>query len=402
MPSTLTWLSHDTAERDRTLRLIELFKESGTVDELGIGSIRDTFADAFFPGTSVLQTRARYLLFIPWLLERTVHQSRNAASAPDRLRAHEVSLIHALLAGGESEGVIGRDAKSSLKRMPSAVYDPALRRFGIRTTGSTLDQFFRDAATTAERRRHLPEADDDGLAARPTTPGLDPELAVSCPPPADLLTATTFHLTPGEASYLRDRIVQAVPGSLIAWLLANESRADVPHLWQHPDLPRFPAHLRDLADHARRFHHATHGAALLYNLMLAEKKQSEDLVEHYRTDLVAWQQELTDNAVWNGWSLPEFWVVLGRHNPRFRATTVRFVEDWIIGAEHTTDAAADEGLRAVVANREQRLKGSRSRLVNAAALDNWAGGSGLVRLDYRWRIAHRILADIFDGLGVTA
>ena len=372
------------------------------MDELGIGSIRDTFADAFFPGTSVLQTRSRYLLFIPWLLERAVHQSRNAASASDRFRAHEVGLIDALLAGGESEGVIGRDAKASLKRMPSAVYDPALRRFGIRTSGSTVDQFFRDAATTAERRRHLPDADDDGLAARPTTPGLDPELAVSCPPPVDLLTVTTFALTPSEASYLRDRIVQAVPGSLLAWLVANESRAGVPHLWQHPDLARFPAHLRDLADHGRRFHHATHGAALLYNLMLAEKKQSEDLVGQYRTDLVAWQQELTDNAVWTGWSLPEFWVALGRHNPSLRMTTVRFVEDWITGAQRTTNAAADEGLRAVVANREQRLKGSRSRLVNAAALDNWAGGSGLVRLDYRWRIAHRILADIFDGLGVTA
>lgn len=83
MPSTLTWLSHDTAERDRTLRLIELFKESGTVDELGIGSIRDTFADAFFPGTSVLQTRARYLLFVPWLLERTAHQSHSAATASE-------------------------------------------------------------------------------------------------------------------------------------------------------------------------------------------------------------------------------------------------------------------------------------------------------------------------------
>lgn len=297
-------------------------------------------------------------------------------------------------------------ATSSLSRgcwsAPPISRATRLRRFGIRTSGSTLDQFFRDAATTAERRRHLPDADDDGLAARPTTPGLDPELAISCPPPADLLTATTFALTPSEASYLRDRIVQAVPGSLIAWLLANESRADVPHLWQHPVLARFPAHLRDLADHARRFHHATHGAALLYNLVLAERKQSEDLVEQYRDGLAAWQQELTDNAVWTGWSLPDFWVALDRHNLSLRATTVRFVEDWITGAQRTTNAAADEGLRAVVANREQRLKGSRSRLVNAAALDNWAGGSGLVRLDYRWRIAHRILADIFDGLGVTA
>ena len=56
---------------------------------------------------------------------------------------------------------------------------------------------------------------------------------------------------------------------------------------------------------------------------------------------------------------------------------------------------------AVVAEVEAVL-GPVGRLVNAAALDNWAGGSGLVRLDYRWRIAHRILADIFDGLGVTA
>lgn len=402
MTSTLTWLSHDTAERDRTLRLIELFKESGTVDELGIGSIRDTFADAFFPGTSVLQTRARYLLFVPWLLELTVHQSRSAAAAPERLRTHEVSLIHALLAGGESDGVIGRDAKAALKRMPSTLYDPALRRFGIRTTGTTLDQFFRDAATTAERRRHLPDADDDGLAPRTTIPGLDPELAVSCPPSADLLTATTFQLTSAEASYLRDRIVQAVPGSLMAWLLAHEARADVAHIWEHPDLSRFPAHLRELVDHARRFHHATHGAALLYNLMLAEKKQSEELAEAYRTALAVWQGELTDNAVWAGWSLPDFWSALGPHNPHLRVATVRFVEDWITGAQRTTDAAKDEGLRAVVANREQRLKGSRSRLVNAAALDNWAGGSGLVRLDYRWTIARRILGDIFDGLGVSA
>lgn len=402
MPSTLTWLSHDTAERDRTLRLIELFKESGTVDELGIGSIRDTFADAFFPGTSVLQTRARYLLFVPWLLELTVHHSRNAATAPERLRTHEVSLIRALLAGGESEGVIGRDAKAALKRMPSTLYDPALRRFGIRTTGTTLDQFFRDAATAAERHRHLPDAEDDGLATRTTIPGLDPELAVSCPPPADLLNATTFQLTSAEASYIRDRIVQAVPGSLIAWLLSHEARADVAHIWEHPDLARFPVHLRDLADHARRFHHATHGAALLYNLMLAEKKQSEELAEAYRTALAVWQEELTDNAVWAGWSLPEFWSALARHNPHLRVATVRFVEDWITGAQRTTDVATDEGLRAVVANREQRLKGSRSRLVNAAALDSWAGGSGLVRLDYRWGIARRILADVFDGLGVSA
>lgn len=43
--------------------------EPGTLDELGIGSIRDTFSDELFPGTSTIQTRARYFLFVPWIMQ---------------------------------------------------------------------------------------------------------------------------------------------------------------------------------------------------------------------------------------------------------------------------------------------------------------------------------------------
>ena len=43
------------------LEIVDLFREKGTLDELGIGAIRDAFADRFFPGTSTLHTRARYL-----------------------------------------------------------------------------------------------------------------------------------------------------------------------------------------------------------------------------------------------------------------------------------------------------------------------------------------------------
>jgi hypothetical protein len=40
------------------LDAISLFKDQGTVDELGIGTVRDTFADLFFPGTGTVQTSA--------------------------------------------------------------------------------------------------------------------------------------------------------------------------------------------------------------------------------------------------------------------------------------------------------------------------------------------------------
>ncbi len=56
-------------------QVIDLFREKGTLDELGIGAIRDALSDLLFPGTSTIQTRPRYFLLVPWAflrLERVV------------------------------------------------------------------------------------------------------------------------------------------------------------------------------------------------------------------------------------------------------------------------------------------------------------------------------------------
>ena len=44
---------------ERTLRILSLFQEKESRDELGFGSVRDCFADQLFPGTSAIQTRLR-------------------------------------------------------------------------------------------------------------------------------------------------------------------------------------------------------------------------------------------------------------------------------------------------------------------------------------------------------
>jgi len=67
MPSAFGWLDSDSEQLSRMLEMVELFKEEGTLDELGSGSIRDALANALFPGTSYQHTRLRYVLFIPWL-----------------------------------------------------------------------------------------------------------------------------------------------------------------------------------------------------------------------------------------------------------------------------------------------------------------------------------------------
>jgi hypothetical protein len=50
MKSSLTWVDHDQHARERTLRILSLFQERESRDELGLGSVRDSFADHLFPG----------------------------------------------------------------------------------------------------------------------------------------------------------------------------------------------------------------------------------------------------------------------------------------------------------------------------------------------------------------
>lgn len=60
MASTIAWLDTSADEQRRVREMIALFAQQESRDELGIGQIRDTISELLFPGTSVLQTRARY------------------------------------------------------------------------------------------------------------------------------------------------------------------------------------------------------------------------------------------------------------------------------------------------------------------------------------------------------
>lgn len=73
MTSAFSWLDLDEPARQRMREIVEMLRESGSIDELGLGRIRDAFSDRLFPGTSVLWRRARYLLFVPWTYQALEH-----------------------------------------------------------------------------------------------------------------------------------------------------------------------------------------------------------------------------------------------------------------------------------------------------------------------------------------
>lgn len=59
------WVEISDSALERLRRELEQ-KGQGVVDEMGVLAIHAGYADYFFPGTSVLQTRPRYLFFACW------------------------------------------------------------------------------------------------------------------------------------------------------------------------------------------------------------------------------------------------------------------------------------------------------------------------------------------------
>ncbi|MEI6155428.1 MAG: DUF6361 family protein, partial [Deltaproteobacteria bacterium] len=166
MPSTLTWIDHDPAARDRTLRILSLFQERESRDELGLGAIRDSFADTLFPGTSTIQTRLRYMLFVPWVYRELEKKRLSPPAFAAKARQMEMALVEPLLETNDNAGVFGRIAGKTLKRLPSSVYWNGLGVWGIRLIPCSQDEYhrhinevyrLRDSARNRYERDDFPE-----------------------------------------------------------------------------------------------------------------------------------------------------------------------------------------------------------------------------------------------------
>lgn len=104
-----------------------------TRDEIGFLLIHQGFADRFFPGTSVLHTRIRYALFVPWLYQRAASSRHRGSSLDTIIRRLFIELAIRLKSiGGERYDVIGGDKLGQVtSQPPDRVYWTALRAWGL-------------------------------------------------------------------------------------------------------------------------------------------------------------------------------------------------------------------------------------------------------------------------------
>jgi hypothetical protein len=400
--SFVSWLDFSETERRKMIEIVTLFNERDTRDELGLAIIRDGFADLFFPGTTTLQTRARYFLFVPWLycdfeLKRTA-----SSKITSRLKNSEIQLIISLLASNNPSGVIGQRSGASLQRFPSSIYWIGLQRWGICRFHGTQDQYHRSLDYWYAHQYKILEADEKDTS-NSFSPNWDPDIPEKQAgfPNSNV----SFDLSFEEAKYLQDRLILSCTRSLLAYMVEfSEPVSDVIKFpWYHPMYEIFPSYLQSWLSHAQNFSEALHGAALLYNLMLAEKSKNELLVNTYEENMKNWRQNLlARRPAWLAWDRADFWSLAARPGVNVPYLSKCFVDAWLDLLFSTGRIARPEkekSMRILIENRERRIKGGRSRFGNPRHLEMWSGASFTGQMEFRWGVGLQIINDILTGLG---
>ncbi len=425
MPSLIAWLDASSDEQRRMREIIALFTDRDSRDELGIGQIRDALSNGLFPGTSTLLTRARYALFVPWCFQLAAHRpdAREAAARNER------TLISGLRRTNE-RGVLGLRAGEALKTLPSSLYWGTLRTYGI------LDDSIESATDLLDRLRDhggrgSPAMSEDdlleqsGLAWTPTFDTL--------PIPEGFPSSVEggFDLTNAEAGFLRDRILERAPGTVMAHLVTTgvSPDRDSASPWADSATDGLLLAAADLLRLAETFSIVTHGAALLYNLMLAEEREHllrderganepdegdgrethepdepDAIVAAYRDALRQWadQAEAAEIARWDTAAL---WAWLATNSTsRIAAATRGYIDEWVrlLSTTDLTALADDPEARRRVRERERLQKRGLARLGNPDRLRGWTGASGSNALTYRWPTVRDIVIDIREGLARDA
>ena len=405
----LGWIDFSKEERDKALDILRLLQDPGAVDELGIGIVRDAFADAFFPGTSTLLTRAKYFVVVPYIIQETIEEcGRSSLTARQTLEAinkEERRFGERMLEkhkGDRTVGIVGSTALSQgrwVRRSPSELYWNGIRTLGIcKNKGLSLLQYVSAGLESCRARGRTlgtfkrGEADEgDDLDAGGML-GFKP-LDIGAIHKKGWMKDADISLTNDEAVYLREKILSNVGGSLFAAALENDvdlMKYCGDFIAFAEDMSRYvDGRTRHLLELACYFSRVVYAGRVRYNIMLQGDRSNEarecwETFIHEGIPKESRMEEVLETLQIQGASF--------QHN-----STAGFLQQLAVDF-HGRDW---ERMDALIKKREKAIKGpERAKLFHAEKYPatNWIGGRFL---DYRLPDTARIVADIYEGLGAA-
>lgn len=411
------WIDFSSEHRDKMRTAIDCLSAPGAVDELGIGIIRDAFADTLFPGISTIQTRPKYFILTARLLEeyRQKHSKKARKKSLEQFLEDEeledrIRLVEAHRNESDSIGIIGgtfglRRDRNVLRR-PSSVYWNGLRTFGlVQPAQLSLSEFGRRLSDKHQNLHAL--LNETGKDSGDDLDAMDhtQTIRISMPHIDENYRETlSIELTTDEAKFLKEKIITHQPNSLLGQILMNdvaineilqlssnqkfEGLANLPFIEKLEDVT-----LRNSVLHALKFWQLMKGAHIRYNCILQAHCGTSEKQEKFESDWEHWRENLPTYL--ENWSTDFMWGVVQGQGRKVRPETRKFIETWIEQCQQSVNDI-DECNRLV--KRQERMnKGKRARLSkNEGAINDWVGFSAL---EYRFQQVRQLLADIHSSTG---
>lgn len=439
------WVEISDAALQRLRR--ELAQEGqGVVDEMGVLAIHSGYADYFFPGTSVLQTRPRYLFFacwnFLWLAKQHGVTAANLLKWKDEadlwVTRQLVATSARPVAPGKSapdlNGIIGvRVFREDPPQLPAQrvdfIYWTALRRWGFYRSQSAPDRgrLFRRWRGHAIYRvgDGVDESRDDVIREEPLAEFLVPPVPNKWQ--TDEVHGLDFELDGPEARWLQQRLLALDPVSEGPCLLAKAAElcADSPprmipednsplRAWVDP-LARLAASKSGQSSRLKRarqasylghYVRAVYAALVEWLVETTSSPRRDPSLRYYREQLRALSEDTGRRDATLTLALPELYLDVPRI-PRLLQHCLGHVQDGLRRIADGEDAETvfmndmTHGLFEAV---ERRRKGSRARLprteqgaVRRLGFDRRT--VGVYDLDYRWEQVRYLLSDLHNGLG---
>ena len=392
---SLGWIDFSNDERNKVLNVIHLLDEPVAVDELGIGAVRDAFADLFFPGTSTVQTRAKYFLIVPYvLMEAGSGKYGSDLNTILRRVDNEERNCRDILIKISNDGVIGSlVTKSWVLRTPSSIYWNGIKQIGIFKEDLSVKEYIRQSILQSNQKKAKEYGNRDKDAEENEKDDFDAGDITSIQfwSIGDVYHSNwreklTIELLPEEAEFLKSQIITNQRNSLFAFILKNnislEKYSSFGALTEDikgdvdPDL-------RYMMELANDFNNLVSIITTRYNLIVfdGQNKRARENWTVLSKDLKR-RSEVNLKAIFNRFSI---------RNKELKSFLLRIQE-----AIQDSDIAVVDDL---IIRREVSLKGSkRAKTCRVGEYkEQSTSWIGIDILDYRYTPAKRIIKDIMNA-----
>jgi len=390
------WIDFSKSERNKVIGVLDLLSESATLDELGIAPIRDGFANLFFPGTSTIQTRAKYFFIVPYAIRDLELGGQYMPNAfQSALNARERACCQKLVEiEGSADGIIGRRTLSSsnwVKRTPADVYWAGLRQYGIFLGGNySLSEYIRAVCNLKMQKGTL-----KNLGNRNDSAGDDDKDDTNAGDvrgyrfwnmplyQKEWFQTLQLDLTQEEGAFLKEQILRTCPNSLMA-LILRENLSETLEVKNFRGLgsviDRMPEQMQENYRLAVQFSDFIYALRTVYNVITSNGKLESAMEELER------QQPIFSRLA--DLDIDYIMQRLSVYNPGLRT--------FLLQAKQHMKHGDLEPLKQCIKAREVNLKGqSRAKTCHPDQYgDFWLGGG---ELDYRFFNARTIMRDIFNS-----